>query len=146
MNVGLYVIINNPLPELLKIKDFEVEREVFEYTEDIIDFLNENLLLDKMDSENVVALSLTHGLIPRGILLNGIGSNERCTPNFRGLAIGLLLTGAEQFMVIHNHPGGNKNPSKSDALMSVKYRELGETIGIDFSGHIMVTQDCFVRC
>ena len=146
MKLGVYTIINNPLPRLFKIKTIDVNKEDFEYDESIVKIFTKQLKMDKMDSEFIYALSLTYGLIPRGILLVGIGNNECATSNLRGLGIGLLLTGAEQFMVFHNHPGGNRKPSKEDYGLTELYKILGQSIGVEFYKHIMITQDYYEEC
>lgn len=146
MKLGVYTIVNTPLPKLLKIKTINVNIEDFEYIENIVNILNNKLSMDKLDSEFIYALSLTYGLIPRGIILIGVGNNQSATENLRGLGIGLLLTGAEQFMVFHNHPGGNKKPSKEDYGMTELYKILGQSIGVEFYKHIMITQNYYEEC
>lgn len=146
MNLGVYTIINDPLPKLFKIKTINVEEKQFEYTDSIVELLKDELKVDKMDSEFVYALSLTYGLVPRGILLVSMGNNETHIANMRGLGIGLLLTGAEQFMVFHNHPGKNKKPSEADYEMTKRYEELGRVLGIDFIKHIMIAGDYYESC
>lgn len=146
MKIGIYDVINNPLPQLYKIKDINVNKKDFEYDEDIVGIFNKHLKMDQLDSEHMYAISLTNGLIPRGIIKLSMGSNEKCDGNIRGLAIGLLLTGAEQFMCFHNHPGGNRKISLSDKILTEKYEELGECIGINFIRHIMITQNYYSVC
>lgn len=146
MEIGVYDIINDPLPMLHEIKTINVAKTNFSSDNKIVNVLNKELMMDKMDSEYVYALALSFDLTPRGIILVGIGNNQKHLENIRGLGIGLLLTGAEQFMVFHNHPGGNKNISKSDKILSKKYHELGDTIGIDFIRHIMITKNYFDIC
>ena len=146
MKVGVYNIINDPLPKLNLIKKIDVNEDDFEYDEDIVKMMNKHLKMDKLDSEYIYALSLTYSLIPRGIIQVSSGDNKGSKNNLRGLAIGLLLTGAEQFMCFHNHPGGSKKISQSDILSTEKYDELGDTIGIDFIRHIMITKNYYCNC
>ena len=146
MKIGVYNIINDPIPKLNLIKEINVNKSDFEYDEKIIKLLNKHLMLDKLDSENAYALSLTYGLIPRGIIHLGTGNNEKTITNIRGLGIGLLLTGAEQFMCFHNHPGGNKRISKADNMLTEKNDELGDCIGVHFIRHIMVTKNFWKAC
>ena len=146
MKIGVYDIINNPIPQLYKIKDITVNKSDFESDGNIVKMLNKHLLMDKLDSEHIYALSLTYGLIPRGIIQVAVGNNEECDMDKRGLAIGLLLTGAEQFMCFHNHPGGNRKTTIEDQFLTLKYKELGNSIGIDFIRHIMVTQNYYTQC
>lgn len=146
MKIGIYDIINDPLPKLYKIRDITVNQEDFEYDEDIVKIMNKYLKMDKLDSEHMYALSLTYGLIPRGIIYVSKGDNESCKANLRGLAIGLLLTGAEQFICFHNHPGGSRNVSKGDKILTEQFDELGDCIGINFLKHIMITKNYYCEC
>ena len=146
MKVGVYDIINNPLPELHLLKEITVYKKDLEYNEDIVNMLNRELMFDKLDSEYTLALSLTYGLIPRGIIQLSMGSNTKANKNIRGLGIGLLLTGAEQFLCFHNHPGGNKNISLADKSLTIEYDDLGNSIGVEFINHIMVTKGCYKIC
>lgn len=146
MKLGIYDVINNPLPELLPIKEITVNKDDFEYVSDIVNIMNKHLYMDKLDSEHMYVLSLTYGLIPKGIIQISIGNNEECVFNLRGLGIGLLLTGAEQFMIFHNHPGGNRIVSDDDQIITEKCKELGDVIGIPCINHIMITKGFYDFC
>lgn len=146
MKLGVYNIINDPLPQLNKLKDINVTQKDFEYDEDIVNMLNKQLKIDKLDSEHIYVLALTYGLIPRGIIQVSVGKCDYCQADYRTLGIGLLLTGAEQFMCFHNHPGGDRNVSMQDRILTEKYQEVGDILGIHFIRHLMITQDYFCVC
>lgn len=146
MKLGVYNIINNPLPQLNKIKDIEVQIKEFKYDDGIVGVMNREFKMDKLSAEYVYALSLTYDLTPRGIIFVAAGTAEGCEVNLKDLAIGLLLTGAEQFMCFHNHSGGCKQISYDDRTLTDFYVDLGRTIGIEFMEHIMITQDYYGVC
>lgn len=146
MKLGVYDIINNPLPQLNLIKEIEVNKKDFEYDEDIVKIMNKHLKMDKLSSENIYALSLTKGGLPRGIIHVSKGKCDSAECDMRGLAIGLLLTGAESFMCFHNHPGGSKEISDNDINATKNYKELGNLIGVYLIRHIMITQNFFSSC
>lgn len=146
MKTYIYNIINNPLPKLNIIKTINVIEEDFKYYDRIVKILNKQIKMNKLTSEHIYALALTNSLYPKGIIEVAKGNSNKCDSNIRELAIGLLLTGAEQFMVFHNHPGYTKEISEGDIYMTQKYRELGNLIGIDFIEHIMITKDCYMEC
>ena len=146
MKVGVYDVINDPLPKLYKIKDIEISKNDLEYDETIVSMLNNKLKMDKLSSEHIYALSLTYGMIPKGILQVSIGKCDSADVDVRKLAIGLLLLGTEQFMCFHNHPGGSKKPSLSDNLLTNKYKEIGDLLEIEFIRHLMITKDYYCIC
>lgn len=146
MKIGVYVVKNDPLPKLLKLKEVNITKEQLKSYEDIVEIFNNNLSMDKLSSENIYALSLTFGMNPKGIIHVASGKCDSCDADLRGLAIGLLLTGAEQFICFHNHPGGNKAITDKDIQLTKTYREIGDLIGIKFLNHIMITQNYFDYC
>ena len=146
MKIGVYDIINNPLPQLYKIKDIDVKIEDFKEEEKIVDILNKHLKMNKLNAEHIYALGLTYGLIPKGIIQVSVGKDCECDVNIKNLAIGLLLIGAEQYMCFHNHPGYNKKISNSDIELTNIYKKVGDLIGIDLISHIMITGDYYKEC
>lgn len=146
MVVELFDVINDPFPKLRSLRKFNADLREFQYDDRIVNFFNKNLLMDKLSAEHIYALSYSYSLSPKGILQVGIGKSDRCEANMKMLASGLLLTGAEQFMCFHNHPGGNKEITYDDCVMTNKYKELGDLLDIDFLKHIMITQGYYTIC
>ena len=146
MEVGIYNIVNDSLPKLNEIQIVNTEIKIFEKDDTIVEFFNKELKMNKLSSEHIYSLSLTYGLIPRGIIQVGVGKCDGCEANIRDLAIGLLLTGAEQFMCFHNHPGGSRDVSNSDIELTRRYKEIGDLLDIKFLKHIMITQGYYTEC
>lgn len=114
--------------------------------DNLVDMMNKHFKMNKLTSEYAYAIALTNGLIPKGIIYISSGNCNSVEIDYRKLAIGLLLTGAERFICFHNHPGGNKKISDGDKETTNHYKQLGMTIGIDFLRHIMITQDTYKYC
>lgn len=146
MKVGVYDVINDPLPKLMLIKEIDINREDLKYDKSIVELMNKHFKMDKLTSEYVYALAVTNGLNPKGIIFVSSGDCHGASVDYRKLFIGLLLLGAEQFMCFHNHPGGNKKISKDDIETTKRYYDLGNFIGIRFLKHIMITKDFFDYC
>jgi DNA repair protein RadC len=53
-------------------------------------------------------------------------------------AIDLL---AKNIILIHNHPSGNKNPSKADGILTKKIKEGLSLLDINLLDHIILTED-----
>lgn len=64
------------------------------------------------------------------------GSYEVCNP--REIFIRLLLCGASTFVMIHNHPSGDTNPSKADRMVAQKLKEAGDLLGITMIDSIII--------
>lgn len=146
MKIGIYDIINNPLPELLLEREITVKKSDFETCSNIVNLLNKELKMNKLHSEHMYALALTMANEPRGILLCGVGNSEEVLFNSRGLATGLLLLGAEQFMVFHNHPGCSKIISDGDKDITERMETIGNLLQIRFIDHLMITKGYYASC
>jgi DNA repair protein RadC len=146
MEIQIYDIINNPLPQLYTLKTIKVKESDFLQDDSIVKIMNKYLLMDKLASEHIYALGLTYSLIPKGIIQVSIGEPDGCVVNLKQLATGLLLMGTEQFICFHNHPGGMKKISKADRELTDKYKEIGQLLNIDFLNHIMITKDYYDYC
>ena len=146
MHIEVYDIINDPLPQLYLINTIEIDDGYISDDKQIVDIFNNYLKMNKLSSEHIYALSLTYGFIPKGIIQVSVGKADKCELNEKILATGLLLTGAEQFICLHNHPGGVKDVSSLDVKLTMEYKKIGELIGIDFLRHIMITQDFCTYC
>lgn len=53
----------------------------------------------------------------------------------------LLMAGANRFILLHNHPGGSKNPSNDDIAVTNKAVAFGEFFGVTCLDHIILTSD-----
>ena len=55
-----------------------------------------------------------------------------------------VLIGAVSFIVAHNHPSGNLDPSREDLSLTQKLQEGGELLGIRLLDHIIVSNSAFL--
>lgn len=61
----------------------------------------------------------------------------------REIAKVILRHPTARFMVAHNHPSGDPQPSQADISSTRRIKEVGELIGVDLLDHIIVgTPDC----
>ena len=52
-----------------------------------------------------------------------------------------LKANASAFILCHNHPSGNVNPSQTDIQLTKKIKELGKMMEIQLLDHIIITPD-----
>lgn len=146
MKIGVYDVINDPLPKLLLIKEISVKESDFKDEEKIVNIMNDHIKMDKLTSENVYVLGLTNSLYPKGIVHVSTGNCNHVEIDYRKMSIGLLLIGAEQFMCFHNHPGYSREITLGDRCVTNKYIEISELLEINFIKHIMITKDYYGEC
>lgn len=96
-----------------------------------IEDLARNVLeLDKECEEVLVAVALNtkHKVLGTFEVSRGTISSSIAVP--REVFKRLCLLNASCFIVVHNHPSGDVEPSSSDIIFSRKLKECGEIMGI----------------
>ena len=92
---------------------------------------NERMILLGMNVKNKV-------LVKKDISIGGYNT-LLCTP--ADIFIPCLLSNARSFILIHNHPSTDCQPSKEDIIFTKKVEKASELIGLSFIDHIIVNND-----
>ncbi len=102
----------------------------------IADHYMENLRHE--DNERAVLLCLNNKLKLIDETVLSIGTINSASLSPRDVFIHALKTGASNVVLLHNHPGGDPAPSKSDNLITDKIRESGRMLDIILVDHIII--------
>lgn len=73
-----------------------------------------------------------------GVFNTSHGTVNTAYMNPREIFIRLLLCGATSYIVLHNHPSGDSQPSKEDDRATKKLIDAGQIIGIELLDHIII--------
>jgi len=117
-----------PQPDVLMTPE-----EVFSQCKDIRDAKKEYFVAFYLNSRG--------GLITREII--SIGTLTASLVHPREVFEPALRHGAAGILVTHNHPSGDTTPSEEDELITEQLQEVGELMGIEVLGHVIVTKDAF---
>ena len=82
----------------------------------------------------------------QGVFELSHGSADTSIIKMRELAIFLLLSGANKFIVVHNHPNGSKDVSVNDINITRKIQEMANFIEVDFLQHFTIGNDGYDTC
>lgn len=52
-----------------------------------------------------------------------------------------IIDGASRICMIHNHPGGNLEPSRDDYQITDRIQKAGELLGIPLLDHIIIARE-----
>ena len=85
-----------------------------------------------------VCIPLNRKNMPFGHVLITKGTASSCLVNPREVLRPVILSNACGFVVAHNHPSGDTQPSRADIQVTRQLREAAKTMGIDFLDHIIV--------
>lgn len=53
----------------------------------------------------------------------------------------LFTAGASSFIVVHNHPGGECEPSRDDRNFTKELTDKSEILGLSFIDHVIISDD-----
>ena len=96
-----------------------------------------------LSEEYVYVLSFNCRMEILGVFQLSHGNSIESKIGMRELGIFLLLTGAEKFIIAHNHPNGSSEISGSDFLVTNRMNELSRLIDIEFIQHFVIGSDSY---
>jgi len=70
-----------------------------------------------------------------------IGGIDKCITEPIILFKRLLMVGASSFIIVHNHPGGECNPSKEDISLTNRIKAGSDILNLDLFDHIVISDD-----
>ena len=142
MKIKEYIILRDgeQHPYLKTKTEFEWNKS-FLATENIINFFNESYFMNQLDEEYVYIISLNCQMKLLGVFQLSHGNWFQTDIKMRELGIFLLLTGAERFIIIHNHPNGSCQPSEGDFKITNKMNEFSDLIDIQLLQHYVIGKD-----
>lgn len=109
----------------------------------IANVMNEVFHISDMAEEYVYLLAMTADCKPISFFEVSHGTCDTSLIGIREIMIRVLLCGAVNIVIIHNHPGGSLVPSKEDICITDRLKEASDIIGIHFCDHIIVSRDGF---
>lgn len=120
--VGYYITVNDKFTDPQKFADFAMEK----------------LHLDKRAEEYSYVLGLTSKNNVLGVFEISHGSVNTSMCGVREIFVRLLLNGAAQFTMIHNHPSGDPSPSYMDCQATQRLIDAGKLMGIPMVDSIII--------
>lgn len=131
----------NKHPVLVEEKTTNYVAESVSTPKDIAKMCNEVFGLKDMAEEYVYAISMNAKCKVNGVFELSHGSGQQALLASRELFMRLLLSGATQFAVVHNHPSGDPTPSNADLQVTRKLYEASKLMDIEFTDHIILGDD-----
>lgn len=108
----------------------------------IVDFCNKNLYLGSQAEEHVYLIALgSNKMLGISEVSHGDTNRASCRP--KEMFARLLLMGAIHFVIVHNHPVGDPQPSKADKMVLRQVAELGYMMGMRMLDFIIVSGEQF---
>ncbi len=96
--------------------------------------------LSLLETEVLIGIALTARLNVRGTLLLSKGGIASAAVTPRDVFVPLVRLGASSFILAHNHPSGDPEPSREDIELTEKVAHAGDLLGIQLLDHIIVAR------
>lgn len=94
--------------------------------------------LEDSDRERVFAIYISQKNEPVGIMPLFVGSATESLIHPREVFRGLLATGAIGFVLVHNHPSGDVEPSTADQQIAKRMKEASTLLGVRMLDFVVV--------
>ncbi len=106
---------------------------------DVYELVRDELIGRTQECFLVIYLNANNRIIERKILFMGTINKSIVHP--REIFKNAYLVSASSIICVHNHPSGNKKPSREDINLTKALVEIGELQGIPVLDHLIVTED-----
>lgn len=97
--------------------------------------------LNQLAEEYLYMIALSTKNKPLGIFEVSHGTVNASLVNPREIFIRLLLSGASNFILAHNHPSGSCTPSNEDCKLTDRINDCARLMGIPLLDHIIIGDD-----
>lgn len=137
------ILCNKNLKPYLKEVDNIKTNNIYLSTEEIVEKLNKKYNYNQCQSEKVYIAAFDYECKVLGIYMVSSGGNNYCNYIQKNIFTFLLLVGAEQFIIFHNHPNGNLKPSFGDDNAYQLTKQNAELFKIPCCDNIIVSKKGF---
>ena len=132
--------------QMVKDKDFTYNSKTIRTQQDIVKYINEIEQLDKASEENIflICLNTKNQIVAYTQLAKG--SISSCNLDMKSVFKMILLSNSSKFILAHNHPSGDAQPSNEDYIITNRVLELSKLMDVQFLDHIVIGDNSFISC
>lgn len=105
---------------------------------DIECMMREVYRLDKRTEEHLYMLAFATNMSLLGVFEISHGTVNSSLVRPREILIRALAIGATSIALVHNHPSGDVQPSKSDVDVTKRVRKACEIVGVQLCDHVII--------
>lgn len=131
------------LPSLIVKEEFATNVNCITNPNHVFSICHDSLGLHLYTEEYVYLFGLNTKGHVLGVFEVGHGTVSRCLISGREIFIRLLLIGATNFIVVHNHPSGDIEPSVDDHKATDTLKKQSELLGIPMLDHIVIAGESY---
>lgn len=138
--------VNKIRLQMVKEKEVEYKQTRISTAKDIVNFMNEIENIDLLAEEStfVLCLNTKNEIISYSEIAKG--GTSFCNFDMKTLFKNILLTNANKFILVHNHPSGDSTPSKNDIEITKQIKKASEIMNVNFLDHLVIAGNNYSSC
>lgn len=117
--------------------------ETINKPEDVVEIMRYLFHLDIQAEEYLYLIAMTTKNTPISFFEVSHGTHKSSLAEPREFLIRALLCGASNYILVHNHPSGQSEPSPEDIKVTEQMYLASNLIGISLCDHIIIGRDNF---
>lgn len=132
--------------QMVKEKDFTYNSRKIKSAQDMVEYIKEIEQLDLATEETAILICLNtkNQIVAYSEIAKG--GVDYCNIDLQTLFKTVLLANATKFILVHNHPSGNAEPSRNDRTITNRIKNASEILDITFLDHIVIGDNDFISC
>lgn len=109
----------------------------------ICDLMKEKYKIQEKADEYVYMMAFNQKMKILGIFEISHGTGNASLMDARGVFMRAVYVGAQNIMLIHNHPSGEMQQSKEDEMVTKRIKDAGVLMGIPLIDHIIIGKEAY---
>jgi DNA repair protein RadC len=144
MKIKEYKVCKNDKghPCLMESNSYNWDKDLKSYV-NIVSMLNQCFHMDKLNEEYAYVISFDTVLNCLGVFELSHGTTRHTSITNKELYTFLLLTGADQYIIAHNHPDGQLEISDDDIKMTSNINAFSSILNINMIESIIISKNGF---
>ena len=136
-------VYKSKLPEItLKYKSGEIYKSKISSSEDLFKVMYEMFNADTLEyNEEMIVVFLNGANNTIGWMKHSTGGTSQTIVDVKMLLASTLQCGAASIAIAHNHPSGQRHPSREDDKVTQRIKTGCEAIGVRFLDHVIICGD-----
>lgn len=131
---------------ILKEENIEYDFNRIRNAKGVIEFMNsiEQMNLLAEETTFLICLNTKNEIVAYSEIAKG--GIDQCPIDIKTIFKTVLLSNANKFILIHNHPSGDSTPSQADKNITKRIKQASDIMNIEFLDHIVIAGDKFTSC
>ena len=117
----------------------KVDTKPIQSSKDMARLLHGSVPFQGRSREYFMVISMDTKNNPIGVALLHIGGRSSAVVDASVVLQAVLLSGGTSFIVAHNHPSGNSDPSPEDGAVTARIKNASKAVGLFFLDHLVLT-------